>query len=607
MPQLTPADAPIPEGEIVVERGSTIQELAPKLNRTTADLVRLLFDAGEMVTGTQSLADEMVDLIAEALGAEVLLVEPGQEAELELQALLGDDDDEDDANLEPRAPIVTVLGHVDHGKTTLLDTIRNANVVAGEAGGITQHIGAYKTERNGHPITFIDTPGHEAFTAMRKRGANATDIAILVVAADDGVMPQTIEAINHARAAEVPIIVAVTKVDREDADPTRVRQQLVERELVPEAWGGDTIVIDVAPPAGIGVDELLESILLVAEVEELAANPKTPARALVLESNLDQGRGPVVTALVERGTLRVGDPIVAGGAWGKVRAMFDENGQQVQEAGPSTPVEVLGLDDVPLAGDELRAAPDEKTARTVAEARSFRRRAASQKHPMSLAGGARLEDIFAMVQRGEVATLNLVVKADVQGSLEALTDSLRKLDQEHEEVRLSFVHRAVGGINESDINLASVSNATVIGFNVRPDRKARELARRRGRGDAPLRGHLPGARRRAVRAARHAQARVRGSGHGRRRGARGVLGAAGRQGRRVATCSTARSPAARRCASCARAWSSGTAPSRRCGASRTTSARCSRASSAASASRTTRTSSRATSSRPTTSRRSPAT
>jgi translation initiation factor IF-2 len=480
MPQLTPADAPVPEGEIVVERGSTIQELAPKLNRTTADLVRLLFDAGEMVTGTQSLADEMVELIAEALGAEVLLVEPGQEAELELQALLGDDDDEDDANLEPRAPIVTVLGHVDHGKTTLLDTIRNANVVSGEAGGITQHIGAYKTVFNDNPITFIDTPGHEAFTAMRKRGANATDIAILVVAADDGVMPQTVEAINPARAAEVPIVVAVTKSDREDADPTRVRQQLVEHELVPEPWGGDTIVVDVAAPVGLGVDELLDSILLLAEVEELAANPKVPARALVLESNLDQGRGPVVTALVERGTLRVGDPIVAGGAWGKVRAMFDENGQQVQEAGPSTPVEVLGLDDVPLAGDELRAAPDEKTARTVAEARSYRRRTASQKHPMGLAGGARLEDIFAMVQRGEVATLNLVVKADVQGSLEALTDSLRRLDQEHEEVRLSFVQRGVGGITESDINLAAVANATVIGFNVRPDRKARELAQVEG-------------------------------------------------------------------------------------------------------------------------------
>ncbi len=476
MPQLTPSDAPVPDGEVVVERGITIQELAPKLNRTTADLVRLLFDAGEMVTGTQSLADEMVELIAESLGAEVLLVEPGQEAELELQALLGDDDDEDDALAEPRAPIVTVMGHVDHGKTTLLDAIRSANVVAGEAGGITQHIGAYQTVYAGHPITFIDTPGHEAFTAMRARGANATDIVVLVVAADDGVMPQTVEAIDHARAADVPIVVAVTKVDREDADPTRVRQQLVERELVPEPWGGDVIVVDVAPPAGTGVDELLEALVLVAEVEELTANPKVLARAIVLESNLDPGRGPVVTALVDRGTLRVGDPIVAGGAWGRVRAMFDENGQQVAEAGPSVPVEVLGLDDVPLAGDELRVAPDEKTARTVAEARAHRRRAASLKHPMSLAGGARLEDIFAMVQRGEVATLNLVLKADVQGSLEALTDALRKLDQTHEEVRLSFVHRAVGGINESDVNLAAVSNATVIGFNVRPDRQARELA-----------------------------------------------------------------------------------------------------------------------------------
>ena len=481
MPQLTPADAPVPEGEIVVERGSTIQELAPKLNRTTADLVRLLFDAGEMVTGTQSLADEMVELIAEALGAEVLLVEPGQEAELELQALLGDDDEDDDANLESRAPIVTVMGHVDHGKTTLLDAIRHANVVAGEAGGITQHIGAYQAVHNGHPITFIDTPGPRGVHRHAARGANATDIAILVVAADDGVMPQTVEAINHARAAEVPIIVAITKVDREDADPTRVRQQLVERELVPEAWGGDTIVIDVAPPAGIGVEELLESILLVAEVEELAANPKVPARALVLESNLDQGRGPVVTALVERGTLRVGDPIVAGGAWGKVRAMFDEHGQQVTEAGPSVPGR---------GARSRRRAP--RGRRAAGRARredgpygrrgpcAYRRRTANLKHPMSLAGGARLEDIFAMVQRGEVATLNLVLKADVQGSLEALTDALRKLDQEHDEVRLSFVHRAVGGINESDINLAAVSNATVIGFNVRPDRQARELAATEG-------------------------------------------------------------------------------------------------------------------------------
>ena len=484
MPALTPKDAPIPEGEIVIPRGITLQELAPKLNRTTADLVRILFDAGEMVTGTQSLADEMVELIGEELGAEVLLVEPGQEAELELQALLGDDEEDDEALLEPRAPVVTVMGHVDHGKTTLLDRIREANVVAGEAGGITQHIGAYQVVKNGRPITFIDTPGHEAFTAMRARGADATDVVVLVVAADDGVMPQTIEAINHARAADppAPMVVAITKIDRDNADPTRVRQQLVEQELVPEEWGGTTIVNEVSAPEGLGVDELLDSILLVADLEDppLAANPKAPARAYVLESNLDSGRGPVVTALVERGTLRIGDPIVAGSGWGRVRAMFDDKGQQVAEAGPSVPVEVLGLDDVPLAGDELRVAPDEKTARTVAEARGRRRRAASMAHPMTLAGGARLEDIFAMVQRGEVATLNLVLKADVQGSLEALTDALRKIDQERDEVRLSFVHRAVGGISESDIDLAAVSNATVIGFNVRPDRKARELADQQG-------------------------------------------------------------------------------------------------------------------------------
>jgi translation initiation factor IF-2 len=468
-------DAPIPEGEIVVERGSTIQDLAPKLNRTTADLVRLLFDVGEMVTGTQSLADEMIELIAETLGADVLLVDAGQEAELELQALLGEDDD-DEALQEPRPPVVTVMGHVDHGKTTLLDAIRHTNVVAGEAGGITQHIGAYQAQYDGRVITFIDTPGHEAFTAMRARGARATDIAVLVVAADDGVMPQTVEAIDHARAADVPIVVAVTKVDRPDADPTRVRQQLVERGLVPEPWGGDTIVVDVSPPAGIGVADLLESLQLVAEVEELTANPKAPARGVVLESNLDPGRGPVVTALIERGTLRVADPIVAGPAWGRVRALFDESGRSITEAGPSVPVLVLGLDDVPLAGDELRVAPDEKTARTVAEARARRRRTAGLRHTATLAGGARLEDIFALVQRGEIATLNLVLKADMQGSLEALTDALRKVDQAHEEVRLSFVHRAVGAITESDVNLASVSNATVIGFNVRPDRKSRDLA-----------------------------------------------------------------------------------------------------------------------------------
>ena len=478
-PQLTPADAPVPEGEIVVQRGITIQELAPKLNRTSADLVRVLFDAGEMVTGTQSLADEMVELIAETLGAEVLMVEPGQEEELELQALLGDDEEEEDETLlEPRPPVVTVMDHVDHGKTTLLDRIRETHVVDAEAGGITQHIGAYQVVKNDRTITFIDTPGHEAFTAMRARGAQATDVAVLVVAADDGVMPQTVEAISHAKAAEVPVVAAITKVDKGDADTQRVRQQLVEQELAPEEWGGDTLVIEVSGTEGTGVPELLDAILLVADVQDppLMANPKAPARAYVLEANLDPGRGPVATVLVESGILHVSDPVVAGGGWGKVRALFDENGQQVSDAGPSTPVEVLGLDDVPLAGDELRVAPEEKTARTVAEARARRRRAASLSHPMTLAGGARLEDIFAMVQRGEIATLNLVLKADVQGSLEAVTEALRKIDQEHDEVRLSFVLRGVGGITESDVNLAAVSNATVIGFNVRPDRGARELA-----------------------------------------------------------------------------------------------------------------------------------
>jgi translation initiation factor IF-2 len=482
-PQLTPDDAPVPEGEVVVPRGMTIQELAPKLNRTSADLVRILFDAGEMVTGTQSLADEMVELIGETLGAEVLLVEPGQEAELELQALLGDEgEEEDESLLEPRAPVVTVMGHVDHGKTTLLDRIRETHVAEGEAGGITQHIGAYQVVKNDRPITFIDTPGHEAFTAMRARGAQATDIAVLVVAADDGVMPQTVEAISHAKAAEVAIIAAITKIDRADADAQRVRQQLVEQQLVPEEWGGDTLVVEVSGTKGTGIPELLDTILLVADVQDppLMANPKAPARAFVLEANLDPGRGPVATVLVERGTLHVTDPVVAGGAWGKVRAMFDETSSQLADAGPSVPAEVLGLDDVPLAGDELRVAPDERTARTVAEARARRRRAASLAHPMALSGGARLEDIFAMVQRGEVATLNLVLKADVQGSLEAVTDALRKIDQEHDEVRLSFVHRGVGGITESDVNLAAVSNATVIGFNVRPDRKARELAEAEG-------------------------------------------------------------------------------------------------------------------------------
>ncbi|MGH9000301.1 MAG: translation initiation factor IF-2, partial [Acidimicrobiia bacterium] len=476
----TAADAPVPEGEIVVPRGTPIQDLAPKLNRTPADIVRMLMMAGEMVTATQSLSDEMIELIAEELGAEVLLVEPGQEEELELIKLLGEDDDEeeDESLLEPRPPVVTVMGHVDHGKTKLLDRIREANVVASEAGGITQHIGAYQVVQNDRPITFIDTPGHAAFTAMRARGADATDVVVLVVAADDGVMPQTVEALNHAKSAEVPILVAINKVDKEDADPDKVRSQLSEYGLVPEEWSGDTIMVEVSALEGRNIGGLLESILLVADVEDLRANPKAPTRGQVLEANLDPGRGPVATALIQRGTLRIGDPVVAGAAWGRVRAMLDEHGAQVTEAGPSVPVQVLGFDDVPSAGDELRVAPDDRTARVVAEARARRKRQTALMTGMSYGGGSKLEDIFAHLQRGEVTTLNLVLKADVQGSLEALTESLRKL--ERDEVRLAFVHRAVGGITESDVNLANVSNATIIGFNVRPDRNAREVAEHEG-------------------------------------------------------------------------------------------------------------------------------
>ena len=472
--QYSNSNAPVPEGTIIIERGWSAQEFAPKLNRTAADVVRYLLEHGEMVTATMSLGDEQMELFAMEVGAEILLVDPGQQQETELQALFDDSDDDDESMQAERPAVITVMGHVDHGKTTLLDRIRSANVVAGEAGGITQHIGAYQVDKDGKKITFIDTPGHAAFSKMRMRGAQVTDIVVLVVAADDGVMPQTIEAINHARAADVPIIVAVNKIDKENADPQRVLTQLAEYELVPEAWGGDTIVVEMSAQQNLGIDDLLEQLNVVAELEELTANPQGRAKGVVLEANLDIGRGPVATVLVDKGTLKVGDPIVAGAAWGKVRALINERGEQVKEAGPSTPVQVLGLSLVPQAGDEFRAAPDEKTARVVGESRGHTRRVLNQRGDARVQTGVKLEDIFSQIQSGEVATLNLVIKADVQGSLEAVTESLRKL--ERDEVKVAFVHRGVGGITENDITLAAATNATLIGFNVRPDRKSRDLA-----------------------------------------------------------------------------------------------------------------------------------
>jgi translation initiation factor IF-2 len=475
-PSYTPDDAAVPEGVIVVERLSPPQDLGPKLNRTAADVVRFLMQQGEMVTATQSLTDDMIELFAAEIGAEVRLVDPGEEQEVELVRQLDVPEDERDYDdLPERPPVITVMGHVDHGKTKLLDRIRNANVVAGEAGGITQHIGAYQAVHDGRVLTFLDTPGHEAFTTMRMRGADATDVVVLVVAADDGVMPQTIEAIAHARAAEVPIVVAVNKIDREAADPNRVLQQLSEHGLVPEAWGGDTVCVEVSALQGLGIDDLLEHLLVVADVEDLRATPEGRATGVVLEANLDVGRGPVATVLVQRGTLKVGDPMVAGPAFGKVRALINDQGEQVTEAGPSSPVQVLGLSDVAQSGDNFVVAPDERKAKAVGATRErWQREIQRSRDASALAGGAKLEDIFKEIQAGETATLNVIVKADVHGSLEAVTESLQKL--ERDEVKVAVLLRSVGGITKSDVQLAGASNALILGFNVRPDRKIREMA-----------------------------------------------------------------------------------------------------------------------------------
>ena len=465
------ANEPVPGvPTLQVVRGATPQTLAEKSDRSPADIVKILFMAGEMVTATTSLSDSSIEMVAAELGMETQII--GIEDELAAE----DDVDEevDDALLEPRPPVVTVMGHVDHGKTKLLDAIRETDVVAGEFGGITQHIGAYQAHVGHRDITFIDTPGHEAFTAMRARGARVTDIAVLVVAADDGVMPQTVEALDHAKAAEVPIVVAVNKVDKDDADPNRVRTQMVERGIVPSEWGGTNEFVDVSAREKMNLDTLLETILLVADLEELKGVPSGRSRGTVIEAHLDKGRGPVATVLVQRGTLDVGDALVCGSTYAKIRAMQDEYGQTVEHAGPSKPVVILGWESVPASGDEFREVGDEREARHIASEREARVRAAE----LVISRPPTLSDLMRQAERAEIPELNLVVKADVQGSLGALTDAFLKLPQD--EVRVNIVRSAAGGITENDITLAMASGAIVIGFNVRPDKQAVDLADKEG-------------------------------------------------------------------------------------------------------------------------------
>lgn len=448
-----------------VEIGESInvQEFSKLIKREVNEVIKALFMLGVMVTINQDIDFDTAQLIGDNFGVEV-----GQRAPEEDPTEIPEVDDPPEKRV-PRPPVITVMGHVDHGKTSLLDAIRKTNVTSREAGGITQHIGAYKVNYQGKQIVFLDTPGHEAFTAMRARGAQVTDVAILVVAADDGVMPQTIEAINHAKAAKVPIIVAINKIDRPGANPDHVKQQLAEHELIPEDWGGDTIMVPVSAHQKTGISDLLEMILLVAEMQELKANPNLPAHGTIIEAQLDKGRGPVVTVLVQRGTLHIGDTIIAGTSYGKVRAMINDRGEKVKKALPSTPVEVLGLNDVPAAGDILDST-DEKTARGVAE----KRIAKKKEEEIKLNSKVSLDDLFQRIKEGEIKELNIVVKADVQGTIEALKASLEKI--KNDEVKVAVVHAGVGAITESDVMLASAANALIIGFNVRPDANARKAA-----------------------------------------------------------------------------------------------------------------------------------
>ncbi len=448
--------------------GISVKDFAQKVGKTPGEIIRLLMALGEMVTMNQSISDEALRVVAEELGYE-----------LDIKAkYLEEPEMEEDAaeTLRARPPVVTVMGHVDHGKTSLLDAIRKADVTSTEFGGITQHIGAYQVAYDGRTITFIDTPGHESFTAMRARGAQVTDIAVLVVAADDGVMPQTTEAIDHAKAAGVPIIVAVNKIDKEGANPTRVRQQLSEYHLVPEEWGGDTVFVDVSAKQQVNLDQLLEMILLVADLHELKSNPSAEASGVVIEAKLDRGRGPVATMLVQRGTLKVGDAVVAGATYGRVRALYDAAGRKQTEATPATPVEVIGMQAVPAAGEDFRVMKDERRARALAQERSMRERVAER--GLSARPHVTLDDLFQRIREEEMKELSLIVKGDVQGSVEAVSDALERLDQS--KVKLNIVRRGVGAITENDVLLASASDAIVIGFNVRPDVNAADAAEREG-------------------------------------------------------------------------------------------------------------------------------
>ena len=457
------------DGVIVYEEGITVGQLADKIGQTPANVIKVLFLLGTMVTINSSLNDEQVELICLEYGFEV-------EKHVEVSEVNFEEIDiqDDEKDLQPRCPVVTIMGHVDHGKTTLLDTIRKSAVVEGEFGGITQHIGAYQVEVNGKKVTFLDTPGHEAFTAMRARGAQVTDIVIIVVAADDGVMPQTKEAIDHAKAAGVPIVVAINKIDKEGADPERIKGEMAEHGLLPEDWGGDTVYCEISAKKRIGIEELLETLTVVAELADLKANPNRYAYGSVVEGKLDKGRGPVATLLVENGTLRAGDPIVVGTSFGRVRQMLDDRGKIIKEALPATPVEITGLNDVPVAGDKFMAFENEKQARSVGETRLK----AKQDKERSSGAALSLDDLYSQIKEGEMIDLNIIVKADVQGTAEAVKASLEKIDVDG--VRVNVNRSTAGGISESDVLLASASQAIIYGFNVRPNAKVRQKAEEEG-------------------------------------------------------------------------------------------------------------------------------